>query len=940
MGGELATAYVRIRANLAGLQAQITEGVRAAVTGAQAQVAASSTGVGSTAKQAEQLNLVAAGYKEVASAAVSAGVAEKDAAMSAAETVAATARKNVAATLNEIKANQALAVSYKEIGASAVRGSEEAAAAAKLAADATAAANARLGVGLEAGAARGSAAVGGLKTHVLSLTNVLGVGIGAAFAVKLAKDVVQGAASVQKSQEVVRAQFGQSGTAITKWANQGGLALGVTDKLSLSTAARFGILFKNIGIGQPQAAKMTVGFEQLASSIAAIRGIDPATVLQNLPLAAAGNVRSLKQLGIAVDQNTLKIAAFKLGLTQSISQALTPAQRAIAIYAIGTANLPSYLDQAKAHSHDLANEQRRLSAEWDHAKNIIGTALLPTFSNLTTKLADWLQKMSNSGRLQQDVNRYMADAKSIVSGLKGAFDSILPPIQAAIGAVGGLGNAVKIMVAAWAAWKVVGILSSLGKLTSGIKGADGAVGKLKGSLLGLRALGVIGVTVAVGFAVAKGGEALSKYLGGTLVGQTLGIGDTNSNSRIIGLIQQDIKTKPRPEVIAALQKLISDKSGIVGAPAKAFAQKQLDSLTAPQRAAAEAAKSFAPGATSPFDQIVQAIQKKASDVSKQTRDSLAAALAQGIKDGTLNGTGGAATNPAIQEAQRNIDLLKEKLSQTIQQNTIDIKNTVVQAKQNLASIGSDLANSIGSVLDQPLVNMQNKLTAEQNRTSLELLRRSVVFPGGKGLSKNPDVALSELRAKVAQAADAVKPVWQNFYVQYAQQVLAVKQDEANQRKIVATRTISDVTDAINKGQITAAQGAKRISALLAKDGVTYKKAGSLLGSAFADGFQAQVKGLLDQAKALAGFTKVGGTGLEKTIVQPALTVAKDQREIAQQQLRIAKAQTALQTRAAKAAEKTARIMEELQSTKVNASAFDKNPSKQGKTSAKLARSTR
>ena len=168
----------------------------------------------------------------------------------------------------------------------------------------------------------------------------------------------------------------------------------------------------------------------------------------------------------------------------------------------------------------------------------------------------------------------------------------------------------------------------------------------------------------------------------------------------------------------------------------------------------------------------------------------------------------------------------------------------------------------------------------------------------------------------------------------------MKQDEANQRKIVATRTISDVTDAINKGQITAAQGAKRIAALLAKDGVTYKKAGTLLGSAFADGFQAQVKGLLDQAKALAGFTKIGGSGLEKTIVQPALTVAKDQREIAQQQLRITKSQTALQTRATKAAEKTATILEQLQSVHVNASAFDKNPSKQGKTSAKLAGATR
>ena len=82
-----------------------------------------------------------------------------------------------------------------------------------------------------------------LKSKVLSLSTVLGVGIGAAFAVKFAKDVVGSAANLQKSQEVIQEEFGKSGDALTAFGEKGAQALGISAQTADATSARFGILF-------------------------------------------------------------------------------------------------------------------------------------------------------------------------------------------------------------------------------------------------------------------------------------------------------------------------------------------------------------------------------------------------------------------------------------------------------------------------------------------------------------------------------------------------------------------------------------------------------------------------------------------------------------------------------------------------------------------------
>ena len=295
LGGELATLYVRLRPNLAGFGAEATAGVKRSM----------------------------------------AGVTEE---------VNATAKANVAATQSQLAELRNLEVGYKEVAASAVKGSDEQILASKAAADAQIEANRLVGRSAVAAGAETSK----IKGHLLGLGSALGLAFGADIAIKGIKDLANDAAGVQKSAEVIKNEFGASGEAVAAFGEKGAHALNITTKAADATSARFGILFQNIGIGQDKAAQMTIGFEKLVGSMAEIRGIDPTPLLNSIALAAAGNTRGLKQLGIVVDGTTIKYAAYAHGLTQSLTQAITPAIKAQAIYQIAIQHLPQFLDQAEA----------------------------------------------------------------------------------------------------------------------------------------------------------------------------------------------------------------------------------------------------------------------------------------------------------------------------------------------------------------------------------------------------------------------------------------------------------------------------------------------------------------------------------------------------------------------------------------------------------------
>jgi phage-related protein len=216
------------------------------------------------------------------------------------------------------------------------------------------------------------------------------IGIGGLFAgielVHFGVDAVKEAAVTQKAIENVRAQFKGASTDVLSFSDTAAQSFGISKQASLDFSSSVGLAATNIGLNTKQAAGMAIGYQKLAGSIGLIKGIDPAGVFDKLKLAMLGNTRGLKSLGISFSTAQQAHEALILGIKGS-SADWSAADKAQIIYGLSTQHLGEFLKQAKAHSGDLIDTQRRLTAEWTNAKEEVGSALLPILEKLAGVLA-------------------------------------------------------------------------------------------------------------------------------------------------------------------------------------------------------------------------------------------------------------------------------------------------------------------------------------------------------------------------------------------------------------------------------------------------------------------------------------------------------------------------------------------------------------------------
>lgn len=812
MAGEIATAFVRIRPNAQGFKQTAEAEVKGALKGVQESVNASArANVASTQTEIRANEALGVSYKEVqaiaqanvatlaegvtankllAAAYTEVGVAAKagsveqilatklatEATIGAATTVQQAAAANVAATVREITANEELAASYGVVAAAAAKGSQEQIVAMSLAARASAAAAAETAGA--AGVAAGSRFAGGVK-HGLGLGGELfGVGIGTAFLVEFTKKLSEQAAEVQKSEEVVRAEFGKSAEEIEAFAKKGAADLGITDDAALGTAAKFGILFQNLGIGHEVAAEMTVNLEKLAGSLSAIRGVDPSVALRTLNLAMLGNVRGLKQLGIAIDPATIKFVAFKEGLISSVKDGITPAVRAQAIYAIATQNLSKWQALAAEHADDLANRQRRLSAQWDDAKDKLGADLLPAFAAFTGGLAKLL-----AGFLALPAAAKGAIAAIVGIGVAiGAVALGLSPIigiPAAIIALGlafneayqhsqkfrdgvhQIGESLKPIVPVLEDTKdsLVQLWATFGNQFSGI--AKTLVsGQIKVIIDQLK---IVANTIAFVADVltgkwGKAWQALKNIVSAEFDLIKTKIQTTASVIEgIFGVMWKAIEIlfvsgiKGISDLLAKIPTKITifghtigtdnpfkswsdglqaTLDGLTNAPAKvATVAKQTQSifassLTVPDPSSATAAQKFGAG-------IVDNIGKGAKDaLSGGAGKTLAEQAAEYFRGQGLSAASGKAATAlqkardAVRQAEQDLATLNGRLKTAIAKTGTDVLKAVEDAKANLATIGQSLGQSISTIIDQPFVLAGQKIQDAQDRITLIFDRKS------------------------------------------------------------------------------------------------------------------------------------------------------------------------------------------------------------------------
>lgn len=155
--------------------------------------------------------------------------------------------------------------------------------------------------------------------------------------------------------------------------------------------------------------------------------------------------------------------------------------------------------------------QDRWNVSLENAKEALGSALLPTFTRYVGKLTEYVDKTSESGELQERVNRILEDTEEIVSGVAKGMGAIRDAAAPIVDALGGIDNAVQTFLVLGALAKLRRFAAGFGIVTAAsatarakVTADAAAMGASLGGLgLGATAAGFVGVFSAGGAGVEQ-----------------------------------------------------------------------------------------------------------------------------------------------------------------------------------------------------------------------------------------------------------------------------------------------------------------------------------------------------------------------------------------------------------------------------------------------------
>jgi hypothetical protein len=332
----------------------------------------------------------------------------------------------------------------------------------------------------------------GLGNLTHNLGNIAAIGVGAAVAgITLA---IHAASDLEESLSKVNVVFGDSADEVEAWAATAATAFGESKQQALEAAGTFGNLFQAFGIGRPEATDMSTTLVELAADLASFNNTSVDDALLALRSGLSGEAEPLKRFGVALTDDRLRLKALALGLVSSTKEALTPAIKAQAAYALILDDTTLAQGDFARTSGGLANQQRILKANLQNTAATIGTALLPKITELAVKFNKLLT--DNQPLISEFADKLPAIFDSLITVVEGLpWDAIGTSLQLA----GQGSQAVLDAFVSMPPWVQTAVLTGWGlnKLTGGaLTGIVGALtsGLIKG-ILGINA-GVVNINAA------------------------------------------------------------------------------------------------------------------------------------------------------------------------------------------------------------------------------------------------------------------------------------------------------------------------------------------------------------------------------------------------------------------------------------------------------------
>lgn len=239
---------------------------------------------------------------------------------------------------------------------------------------------------LDSNAAKAGFAV--QKAFVPAVAAIGGLAAAAVPAISAASDLSEGMSKVG----VI---FGEGADSITAFAETAAEQLGQSKQAVLDAAGTFGTFGKAAGLSGEELAGFSNDFTTLATDLASFNNTTPEEAVQAIGAALRGEAEPMRRFGVLLNDATLKAEALELGIYDG-SGALTDQQKILAAQSAIFKQTGDAQGDYLRTSDGLANQTRKLEAQFADLQAELGMALLPVVEAILPLISSMADFVANN----------------------------------------------------------------------------------------------------------------------------------------------------------------------------------------------------------------------------------------------------------------------------------------------------------------------------------------------------------------------------------------------------------------------------------------------------------------------------------------------------------------------------------------------------------------
>lgn len=266
-------------------------------------------------------------------------------------------------------------------------------------------------LGLQSLVTAGQQVSSGLKNLGNSMTIGLTLPIAAlgVASIKMASDMVE-------TKSKVKVVFEEMSDAVMKWSVGSAKSMHLSQQEALEAASTFGMLFRSMKVGIPDAEKMSTTLVQLAGDLGSVNNIDASIVLQKLRSGIVGETEAVRDLGIDLRATRVEAKAMEMGF-QKVNGQFEQGALIAARYALIMEDTKLAQGDIALTGGNLAGQLQEMNAQWKDALRMLGENLLPVALQLVTQLNKMLEAFNKMSPAQQQMTLKFAGLLALAGPL-------------------------------------------------------------------------------------------------------------------------------------------------------------------------------------------------------------------------------------------------------------------------------------------------------------------------------------------------------------------------------------------------------------------------------------------------------------------------------------------------------------------------------------------